>query len=153
MFGLGLLGFKFRAGACTVEEAMAADKKFWEAVGELQQRGWTLADSVTEVLEVRNILSSYLQPRPSLPKSLSFTGMGAGTGGLDSTIEEALRVVAMYTLKESCPRFVIEAKKPMTTFIKVRTEKTFHLVPKNAKILGWTVKFEAKEVHISWFFH
>ena len=30
---------------------------------------------------------------------------------LDPTIEQALRVVALYTPKEACPRFVIETKK------------------------------------------
>ena len=51
-----------------VQEAMNADRRAWEVIGDLLAHGWQLDDAISEVVEARNELSSMLQARPWIPK-------------------------------------------------------------------------------------
>ncbi|CAE7895608.1 unnamed protein product [Symbiodinium microadriaticum] len=56
--------------------------------------------------------------------------------GLDATVETALRVVAMYTPKQSRPRFILRPQKNRTSSLQVRVEGIRGTT--SAKILGQT---------------
>ena len=47
---------------------MNADRRAWEVIGDLLAHGWQLDDAISEVVEVRNELSSMLQAFPWIPK-------------------------------------------------------------------------------------
>ena len=58
----------------------------------------------------------------------------------EATIENGLRVTALYTPKESCPRFALHSQAPLTTRIQVRIEGQKPQTCTSAKILGHTVR-------------
>ena len=68
-------------GLCnpTVIELQQADRAAWKVINDLCIRGWTLDDALHEVVEVRCVLHSELQPRPAPPKVLR-TAKGRGKG-------------------------------------------------------------------------
>ena len=49
-------------------EFIAADKKIWGAVSQLQAKGWTPEESIRQMMVFRSDISSLLQPRPKVPK-------------------------------------------------------------------------------------
>ena len=53
----------------TVIELQQADRAAWKTISDLCIRGWSLDDALHEVVEVRCILHSELQPRPAPPKA------------------------------------------------------------------------------------
>ena len=68
--------------APSVSEALLADEKAWSA-NDLY--AWALGDAVAEIVDVRMVLHTYLQPRlaapPALPHSAAlFTGQRRGSG-------------------------------------------------------------------------
>ena len=63
-----------------VQEAMNADRRAWEVIGDLLAHGWQLDDAISEVVEVRNELSSMLQARPWIPKFEPSRGKGGFKG-------------------------------------------------------------------------
>ena len=63
----------------TVIELQQADRAAWKVINDLCIRGWTLDDALHEVVEVRCVLHSELQPRPAPPKVLR-TAKGRGKG-------------------------------------------------------------------------
>ena len=63
----------------TVTELQQADRAAWKVINDLCIRGWTLDDALHEVVEVRCVLHSELQPRPAPPKVLR-TAKGRGKG-------------------------------------------------------------------------
>ena len=73
---LALQRFENGSGLRSVnaQEAMNADRRAWEVIGDLLEHGWQLDDAISEVVEVRNELSS-LQARPGIPK---FDSSGQG---------------------------------------------------------------------------
>ena len=66
----------------TVLELQQADRAAWKAISDLCIRGWSLDDALHEVVEVRCILHSELQPRPAPPKAVRPPkGRGKGRKG------------------------------------------------------------------------
>ena len=66
----------------TVIELQQADRAAWKAISDLCIRGWSLDDALHEVVEVRCILHSELQPRPAPPKAIRVAkGRGKGKKG------------------------------------------------------------------------
>ena len=63
----------------TVIELQQADRAAWKVINDLCVRGWTLDDALHEVVEVRCVLHSELQPRPAPPKLIR-TAKGRGKG-------------------------------------------------------------------------
>ena len=63
----------------TVLELQQADRAAWKVISDLCIRGWTLDDALHEVVEVRCVLHSELQPRPAPPKAIR-TQKGRGKG-------------------------------------------------------------------------
>ena len=61
--------------------------------------------------------------------------------GLNASLEQALRVTAMYTPKESQPRFVILHKRPVASLISIRVETNdYRKKTGMGKILGCVVR-------------
>ena len=66
----------------TVIELQQADRAAWKAISDLCIRGWSLDDALHEVVEVRCVLHSELQPRPAPPKAIrAMKGRGKGKKG------------------------------------------------------------------------
>ena len=66
----------------TVIELQQADRAAWKTISDLCVRGWSLDDALHEVVEVRCILHSELQPRPAPPKAVrGAKGRGKGKKG------------------------------------------------------------------------
>ena len=66
----------------SVIELQQADRAAWKTISDLCIRGWSLDDALHEVVEVRCILHSELQPRPAPPKAVRGPkGRGKGKKG------------------------------------------------------------------------
>ena len=49
----------------STQEVLAADRKLWQAITDLLAKKWTLDDALYEMTNIRNDISSLLQPRPA----------------------------------------------------------------------------------------
>ena len=51
-----------------VHEMQIADKEAWKCICDLVNTGWSMDDALHEIVQVRCILHTYLQPRPAVVK-------------------------------------------------------------------------------------
>ena len=64
------------------QEFFSAGKKIWGAITQLYSHGsWTFEECLNEITVVRSDISSLLQPRPRVPKTLPPPRDGKGKGG------------------------------------------------------------------------
>eukprot|EP00439_Symbiodinium_sp_Y106_P074232 s519_g14.t1 len=66
-----------------VTEMQSADKKAWKSICELTNKGWSMDDALHEIVQVRCILQTHLQPRVFVQKPKKPLGGGGHPPSFD----------------------------------------------------------------------